>query len=51
MNFFSKLTIILAILILNACSKNEKEISLSFFVHELSVKANNNIINLDKKFI
>ena len=28
MNFFSKLTIILAILILNACSKNDKEISL-----------------------
>ena len=28
MNFFSKLIIILAILILNACSKNDKEISL-----------------------
>ena len=28
MNFFSKLTIILAILILNACAKNDKEISL-----------------------
>ena len=28
MNFFFKLLIILAILILNACSKNEKEISL-----------------------
>jgi len=28
MNFFFKLIIILAILILNACSKNDKEISL-----------------------
>ena len=28
MNFFSKLIIILSILILNACSKNDKEISL-----------------------